>query len=167
MNEESNIEELQHDLRSRNTLRPPSRYALQDQLQIQRERVEDKVKTLKRKHNGKKGLITKKLQIKQLIGERGSWTKLKFFQESLIMFKREAENLHGELMQLLAESDENYGDDWIWTSALMWMNVVVRSINTWFLEEMIPIRHHVKGIYCWGEHSRICSRRNLKLRYIN
>ena len=64
------------------------------------------------------------------------------------MFKREAENLHGELMQLLAESDENYGDDWIWTSALMWMNVVVRSINTSFLEEMIPIRHHVKGIYC-------------------
>lgn len=46
------------------------------------------------------------------------------------MFKREAENLHGELIQLLAESDENYGDDWIWTSALMWMNVVVRSINT-------------------------------------
>lgn len=85
-------------MRSRNTLRPPSRYTLQDQLQIQGERVEDKVKTLKRKHNGKQGLITKELQIKQLIQERGSRTKLIFFRESLIMFKREAKNLHGELM---------------------------------------------------------------------
>ena len=37
MNEESNIEERQYELRSRGTLRPPSRYASQDQLQIQRQ----------------------------------------------------------------------------------------------------------------------------------
>ena len=41
MNEESNIKEPQYDLRSRDTLRPPSRYASQDQLQIQGRRVED------------------------------------------------------------------------------------------------------------------------------
>ena len=29
------------------------------------------------------------------------------------MFKKEAENLHEELMQLLAENDWNYGDDWV------------------------------------------------------
>ena len=29
------------------------------------------------------------------------------------MFKKEAENLHEELMQLLAENDQNYGDDWV------------------------------------------------------
>ena len=92
MNEESNIEEPQYDLRSRDTLRPPSRHASQDQLQIQGQRVEDKVKTLKRKRAGKKGLITKKIMlIKQLIEERGSRTKLKFHHESLIMVKREAE----------------------------------------------------------------------------
>ena len=92
MNEESNIEEPQYDLRSRDTLRPPSRYASQDQLQMQGQRVEDKVKTLKRKRAGKKGLITKKIMlIKQLIEERGSRTKLKFHYESLIMVKREAE----------------------------------------------------------------------------
>ena len=101
-------------MRFRDTLRPPGGYASQDQLQIQQQRVEDKVKTLKRKRAGKKGLITKKiLQIKQLIEERGSRTKLKFLHESLIMVKREAENLHVELMQLLPENDENYGDDWV------------------------------------------------------
>ena len=83
-------------------------------MQIQQQRVKDKVKTLKRKRAGKKGLITKKiLQIKQLIEERGSRTKLKFLHESLIMVKREAENLHVERMQLLPENDENYGDDWV------------------------------------------------------
>ena len=29
------------------------------------------------------------------------------------MVKREAENLHEELMELLAENDQNYSDDWI------------------------------------------------------
>ena len=53
MNEESNIEEPPYDLRSRDTLRPPNRYASQDQLQIQGQRVDDQVKTLKRKHAGK------------------------------------------------------------------------------------------------------------------
>ena len=48
---------------------------------------------------GKKGLITKKImQINQLIEESGSRTKLKFFHESFKMIKREAENLHEELM---------------------------------------------------------------------
>ena len=61
-----------------------------------------------------KGLITKKImQIKQLIEERGNRTKLKFLYESLIMVKREAENLHEELMQLLPENDENYSHDWV------------------------------------------------------
>ena len=46
MNKESNIEEPQYGLISRDTLRPPSRYASQDQLQIQGQ-VKDKVKTLK------------------------------------------------------------------------------------------------------------------------
>ena len=41
MNEESNIEEPQYDLRSRDTLRPPTRYASLDQMQIQGWRVED------------------------------------------------------------------------------------------------------------------------------
>ena len=35
MNEESNIEEPQYDLRSRDTSRLPSRYASEDQLQKQ------------------------------------------------------------------------------------------------------------------------------------
>ena len=89
MNEESNIEEPQYDLRSRDTLRPSSRYASQDQLQIQGRRVEDYVKTLERKRAGKNGLIKKIMQIKQLTEERGSTAKLKFLHESLIMVKRE------------------------------------------------------------------------------
>ena len=112
MNEESGIEEPQYDLRSRDTLRPPSRYESQNQQQIQGQRVEDKVKTLKRKRADMKGLITKKImQIKQLIEERGSRIKLKFLHESLIMVKREAENLHEELMHLLPENDENWVED--------------------------------------------------------
>ena len=44
--------------------------------QIQGQRVENNVKTLKRKRAGKKGLITKKImQIKQLIEKRGSTVK--------------------------------------------------------------------------------------------
>ena len=114
MNEESNIEEPQFGLRSRDTLRPSSRYAAQDQQQIPGQKVDNKVKTLQRKRAGKKGLITKKImQIRLFIGERESRTKLKFLHESLIMVKREAESLHEELMQLLAENNENYGDDWI------------------------------------------------------
>ena len=111
MNEESNIEEPQYDLKSRDALRPPSTYASQDQLQIQGQRVEDKVK---RKRASKKDLITKKImQIKQFIEERGSRTNLKFLHESLMMVKREADNLHEKLMQLLPENDESYGDDWV------------------------------------------------------
>ena len=50
------------------------------------------------------------MQIKLFIEERGSKTKLlKFLHESLIMVKREAENLHEKLMQLLPENYENYG----------------------------------------------------------
>ena len=98
MNKESNIEERRYGLISRDTLRPPSRYASQDQLQIQGQ-VKDKVKTLKRERAGKKGSITRKtMQIKQLIEKSGSRTKLKFQQESLMMVKREAENLHEKLM---------------------------------------------------------------------
>ena len=65
-----------------------------------KDRVEDKVKTLMRKRARRKGLIIKKImQIKQRNEKRGSRTKLKFLHESLIMVKREAENLHEELMQ--------------------------------------------------------------------
>ena len=53
MNEQSNIEEPQYDLRSRDTLRPPSVYALQDQLQIQGQRVGDRIKALRRKRADK------------------------------------------------------------------------------------------------------------------
>ena len=77
MKEENNTEEPQYDLRSRDTIIPPSRYALQDQLRGQR--VEDKVKTLTRKRADKKGLTTKKImQIKKLIEEKGSRKKLNF-----------------------------------------------------------------------------------------
>ena len=48
-----------------------------------------------------------------MIEKRGSRTKLRFLHESLIMVKGGAENLHEELMQLIAENDENYGGDWI------------------------------------------------------
>ena len=54
MNEQSNIEESQYGLRSRDTLRPPSRYVSQDQLQIHWQRAEYEIKTLKRKRGGKK-----------------------------------------------------------------------------------------------------------------
>ena len=59
MNKESNIEEPQYGLISRDTLRSPSRYASHDQLQIQGQ-VKDKVKTLKWERAGKKGSITGK-----------------------------------------------------------------------------------------------------------
>ena len=71
MNEESNIEEPQYSLRSRDGL--TSRYVSQDKLQNQGQKVEDKVKILKRNRACKKGLITKEaMHIKQLIEERGS-----------------------------------------------------------------------------------------------
>ena len=51
------------------------------------------------------------MQIKQFIEETASRTKFKFLHESLIMVKREVEYLHEELMQLLAENDQNFGDE--------------------------------------------------------
>ena len=56
MNKESNIGEPQHGLRSRDALRPSSRYEQQDQLRIQGPGVVEKVKTLKRKRADKEGL---------------------------------------------------------------------------------------------------------------
>ena len=53
------------------------------------------------------------MQIKQLIEERKHRTKLIFLHESLMMVKREAGNLHEELMQLVTEDDEDFGIDWI------------------------------------------------------
>ena len=76
MNKESNIEEPQYGLISRDTLRPPSRYASQDQLQIQGQ-VKDKVKTLKRERAGKKGSITGKQC------RKNSWLKKAEVEQSL------------------------------------------------------------------------------------
>ena len=60
MDDENNgIDATQHNLRPRDTLQPPSRYASQEQLQNQANVT--KIKLLKRKRAGKKGLITKKL----------------------------------------------------------------------------------------------------------
>ena len=93
MEEKHNVNMIQHNLRSRDTIRyAASRYASQDQLQ--NHAIVNKIKTLKRKCPGKKDLITKKSnQIKRLI-EKGSQTKRKFFHETLMHSKREAAEIH-------------------------------------------------------------------------
>ena len=52
-----------------------------------------------------------KMQTKQLVEEREHRTKLIFFHESLMMVKREAGNLHEELMQLIKEGDISFKVD--------------------------------------------------------
>ena len=77
-------EKNQYQLRPRDAIRQPKRYASQDQEQTNK----DIIKTLRRKTAAKKGLITKKIQqIKALITERGSRTKIKFLQEILLQTK--------------------------------------------------------------------------------
>ena len=59
------------------------------------------------------GLITKKIQqIKALITERGSQTKIMLLQETLLQTKSEILSIHEELMGLLQEDDEQFGDEW-------------------------------------------------------
>ena len=113
MDDENNgIDATQHNLRPRDTLQPPSRYASQEQLQNQANVT--KIKLLKRKRAGKKGLITKKInQIKTLIDERGSRTKIQFLHARLMDCKRETTDIHEDLMELLEETDESFGDQWI------------------------------------------------------
>ena len=110
--ENNGIDATQHNLRPRNTLQPPSRYASEEQLQNQANVT--KIKLLKRKRAGKKGLITKKIsQIKTLINERGSRTKIQFLNANLMDCKRETTDIHEDLMELLEETDESFGDQWI------------------------------------------------------
>ena len=100
MDDENNrIDATQHNLRPRDTLQAPSRYASQEQLQNQASVT--KIKLLKRKRAGKKGLITKKInQIKKLINERRSRTKIQFLHASLMDCKRETtEALVGEYLR--------------------------------------------------------------------
>ena len=113
MDDENNgIDATQHNLRPRDTLQPPSRYASQEQLQNQANVT--KIKLLKRKRAGKKGLITKKInQIKTLIDERGSRTKIQFLHARLMDCERETTDIHEDLMELLEETDESFGDQWI------------------------------------------------------
>ena len=57
----------------------------------------DIIQTLRRKRAGKKGLITKKIQqINVLITERGSRTKIKFLQETLLQTKSEVLDINEE-----------------------------------------------------------------------
>ena len=113
MDDENNgIDATQHNLRPRDTLQPPSRYASQEQLQNQANVT--KIKLLKRKRAGKKGLITKKInQIKTLIDQRGSRTKIQFLHASFMDWKQETTDIHEDLMELLEETDESFGDQWI------------------------------------------------------
>ena len=100
----------QYQLRPRDAIRQPKRYASQDQEQTNT----DIIKTLRRKRAGKKGLITKKIQqIKALITERGSRTKIKFLQEIILQAKSQVLDIHEELMSPLQEDDEQYGDEWM------------------------------------------------------
>ena len=52
-------------------------------------------------------------QIKTLITERGSQTKMKFHQETLLQTKSEVLDIHEELMGLLKKDDEQYGNEWM------------------------------------------------------
>ena len=108
MQEEHNVEIIQHNLKSRDTIRPPSRYASQDQLQ--NHTTVNNIKILiKRKRSDKKGLITKINQIESLIEEKGSQAKIKFVHETL-MYSKRAAKIQEELMELLEEDDENFGN---------------------------------------------------------
>ena len=90
--------------------RQPRQYASQDQGQINT----DIINTLKRKRVDKKGLITQKIEpIKALITERGSRTKIKFLQETLLQTKSEVLDIHEELMVQLKEGNEQYGFEWM------------------------------------------------------
>ena len=98
-----------YSLRPRDTLQPPERYASQEQLQIKA--IANKIKVLKRKRDGQKVLITKKIkQIKELIEDRGSRTKIQFLLRSLLDCKQETSVIHEELMELLDETDESFSD---------------------------------------------------------
>ena len=69
LNQVQHGEETQCQLRLRDAIRQPRRYASQNQVETNT----DVIKTLRRKRAGKKGLITKKIhQIKALFIERGS-----------------------------------------------------------------------------------------------
>ena len=48
-----------------------------------------------------------------MITERGSQTKIKFLQEIVFQIKSEVLDIHEELMVLLQEDDEQYGDEWM------------------------------------------------------
>ena len=103
------LEKTQYQLRPRDAIRQPKRYAPQDQEQTNT----DIIKTLRRRRAGKKKLIKKMIQrIKTLITERESQTKIKFLQETLLETKSEVLDIHEELKGLLQE-DEQYGDEWI------------------------------------------------------
>ena len=99
----------QYQLRPRDAIRQPKRYAPQDQKQTNT----DIIKTLRRRRAVKKELIKKMIQwIKALITERESRTKIKFLQETLLETKSEVLDIHEELKCLLQE-DEQYGDEWM------------------------------------------------------
>ena len=60
------------------------------------------------KISGKKGIITNKINQQANRRER----KIKFLHEILMHSKREAVEIHDELMELLEEDDEDFGDKW-------------------------------------------------------
>ena len=65
---------------------------------------------LQERRNCKEG---KSNQTKRLIDEKGSQTKRKFLHETLLQNKREADEFHEELMKLLEEDDEDFGEEWL------------------------------------------------------
>ena len=68
----------------------------------------------KRRRAGKKSAITRKInEIKDLIHERGSRSKIKYLNEILKSNLKEAIERHEELMLLIEEDDPDFDDEWI------------------------------------------------------
>lgn len=90
----------------------------------------------KRRRAGKKSAITRKInEIKELISERGSRTKIKYLVEALKTNQKEAIQRHEELMLLLENDDPDFDDEWINDLSLA-VDTCISDTERYFLERI-------------------------------
>ena len=105
----SEVNSLGMELRARDSIRPPG--GLYATLQNDQKQL---MQQAKRRRAGKKSSITKRIkEIKDLVSQRGSRTKIKFLKLTVNEKFKEAVTCHEELMLLLEEDYPDFNDEWI------------------------------------------------------
>ena len=105
-------------------------------------------KTLKRQRSGKKGAVTRRVNVlNSMIQTQGSRTRIKFIAEELTKSLENAAYCHEQYMLMLDENDPEFTDDWI-EDLRMKVDLCISSVQEYLKGRIDEPPSDISSLHC-------------------